>query len=69
MHRQHLIGIAMPDGHVRITKADGYTLAGGTEQQHEEMQEKAAKISEELDKAGPIQDPRQLKDIIERVNK
>jgi hypothetical protein len=48
-----LYGVGMDtDGHKRVTKGEGFELMGGTEETHDQMTEKAIKISEKLKKKG-----------------
>jgi hypothetical protein len=42
------LGLDNEDGHVRYTKGPNFRLFGGSEETHEEMQEKAVKFNEEL---------------------
>jgi hypothetical protein len=42
------LGLDNEDGHVRYTKGPNFHLFGGSEDTHEEMQEKAVKFNEEL---------------------
>ena len=44
------LGFDSKDGHLRITKGDNFRLFGGSEDTHEQMQEKAIKFNEQLDK-------------------
>ena len=44
------LGFDCKDGHVRITKGENFRLFGGSEETHEELQEKAIKFNEQLDK-------------------
>ena len=46
------MGLDCKDGHVRVTKGKNFALLGGSEETHEEMQEKAIKFNEHLDKRG-----------------
>jgi len=41
-------GLDNPDGHKRVTRGENFLLLGGSQQTHEEMQEKAIKLNEEL---------------------
>jgi hypothetical protein len=51
--KAHLLGLGLDsDGHKRITKADNFTLVGGTQETHEVMTEKAIKINEKLKARG-----------------
>ena len=44
------MGFDNKDGHVRVTKGKNFALLGGSDQTHNEMQEKAIKLNERLDK-------------------
>jgi hypothetical protein len=44
------MGLDNKDGHVRVTKGKNFALLGGSEETHGEMQEKAIKLNEHLDK-------------------
>ena len=44
------MGFDNKDGHVRVTKGKNFALLGGSEETHVEMQEKAIKLNERLDK-------------------
>ncbi len=44
------MGFDNKDGHVRVTKGKNFALLGGSEETHVEMQEKAIKLNEQLDK-------------------
>ncbi len=44
------MGFDNKDGHVRVTKGKNFALLGGSEETHVEMQEKAIKFNEHLDK-------------------
>jgi len=44
------MGFDNKDGHVRVTKGKNFALLGGSDQTHGEMQEKAIKLNERLDK-------------------
>jgi len=46
------LGLDNKDGHVRYTHGENFHLFGGSQETHEEMQEKAIKINEHLDKRG-----------------
>jgi hypothetical protein len=48
-----ILGVGLDtDGHKRLTTGPNFVLAGGTEQTHEEMTEKAIKINEKLKARG-----------------
>ena len=42
------VGFDGQDGHTRITRGDNFWLTGGSQDTHEEMQEKAVKFNEKL---------------------
>ena len=42
------LGLDGDDGHVRMTKGENFRLFGGSEDTHEEMQEKVIHFNEEL---------------------
>jgi hypothetical protein len=44
------MGLDNKDGHIRVTKGKNFALLGGSEETHGEMQEKAIKLNEHLDK-------------------
>ena len=47
--RAVMLGLGLDsDGHKRVTKGPNFLLAGGTEETHELMAEKAIKINEKL---------------------
>lgn len=50
----HLLGLGLDheDGHKRITRADDFTLVGGSAETHERMTETAMKTMEELKSRG-----------------
>lgn len=52
--RGHLLGVGLDDsdGHVRITRGDNFSLMGGSQETHEQMQETAIKFNEQLQKRG-----------------
>ena len=48
-----LLGVGLDsDGHKRLTTGPNFVLAGGTEETHEDMTEKAIKINEKLKARG-----------------
>lgn len=48
-----LLGVGLDnDGHKRVTTGPNFALIGGSKDTHEEMTEKAVKISEKLAKKG-----------------
>jgi len=46
------LGLDGKDGHLRLTKGPNFRLIGGSQETHENMQEKALKFNEELDRRG-----------------
>ena len=58
MNRQNdrtsiMVGLGLDsDGHKRVTTGENFVLAGGTQETHEVMTEKAIKINEKLRKSG-----------------
>ncbi|MDD5173545.1 MAG: hypothetical protein WC419_01985 [Candidatus Omnitrophota bacterium] len=52
LSRKILLGMGLDnkDGHIRVTKGKNFALLGGSEETHGEMQEKAIKLNEHLDK-------------------
>ena len=50
------LGFDATDEHKRLTRGKNFILAGGSEDTHECMQEKAIKFNEELDKRGKSMD-------------
>lgn len=64
----HLIGLALPDGHIRVTQGEGLTLQGGTESVHERMQEHAIKLTEKLKSRGKTIQSASPKEVIETLH-
>lgn len=65
----HVLGIGLDndDGHKRITRADQFSVLGGSEHTHQQMTETLLKTCESLDRKGKrIADaePRELADLI-----
>ena len=50
----HLVGIGLDnqDGHKRLTQAEQFTVAGGSEETHDKITETLVKTFEDLDKKG-----------------
>ena len=46
------VGLDGGDGHVRVTKADNFHLVGGSQDTHEQMQDKAIRFNEKLGQRG-----------------
>lgn len=61
------VGLDNEDGHTRLTRAENFTLYGGSEETHGKMQETAIKVNEQLTKRGKrLEDcsPREVADMI-----
>tara|TARA_B100000989_G_C19440138_1_gene426921 strand:+ start:199 stop:465 length:267 start_codon:yes stop_codon:yes gene_type:complete len=61
------LGLDHKDGHKRITKAEQFVIAGGSQDTHERMTETVIKTFETLDRKGKKLvevEPKELKDII-----
>lgn len=46
------VGLDNEDGHTRLTRAENFTLYGGSEETHGRMQETAVKVNEQLARRG-----------------
>jgi hypothetical protein len=46
------LGLDNQDGHVRVTRSEDFCLLGGSRETHEQMQEKAVRFVEAVDKRG-----------------
>lgn len=69
--KAHLLGIGLDndDGHKRITRAEDFSLVGGSAETHEKMTETAIKTFEELKQRGKTiheVEPKELAEIIDR---
>lgn len=53
-HPAHLLGVGLDntDGHKRITKAERFSIVGGSQETHERMTETVVKTFETLDRRG-----------------
>ena len=68
---QHLIGLGLDgtDGHKRVTRGDGFTLAGGSEITHEKMTEVVIRTTEDLARKGRSlheADVREVEDLLKK---
>ena len=68
----HLLGIGLDndDGHKRITRAERFSIVGGSEETHDQMTETVIKTFETLDRKGKTLDKlkaEELKDIIKHL--
>lgn len=68
--KSHLVGIGLDsDGEKRITKAENFSIVGGTEETHDKMTETVIKTFEDLKRKGKTLDetnPEELSDIIRK---
>ncbi len=69
--RRHLLGLGLDgkDGHKRLTRGEGFTLAGGSEETHERMTEAVIRASEDLARKGRNlgdADPREVADLLRK---
>jgi hypothetical protein len=69
-----LLGLAFDaeDGHTRLTRGENFTLAGGSQETHSQMQETAIKLNEQLDRRGQrLEDVSlgQLRDMLEAIHR
>jgi len=69
--RSHLLGLGLDgtDGHRRITKAERFSIVGGSAETHERMTETVVKTFEVLDRKGKDLDrvdPRELAELLHR---
>jgi len=67
----HLLGVGLDnkDGHKRITRAEQFSVVGGSEETHGQMTETLLKTMEDLNRKGkPLSEtePDELRDLIEK---
>ena len=67
----HILGIGLDngDGHTRLTRAEQFTVAGGSEETHERITETLIKTCEVLDRRGRTlsdADAREIAELIDR---
>lgn len=68
---KHLLGVGLDndDGHKRITRAEKFSIVGGSSETHERMTETVVKTVEDLKKKGKDIDdtePRELADLLHK---
>ena len=69
--QSHLLGLGLDcdDGHVRITKAEEFSILGGSEETHDNMTETVCKTFENLQqrkkRLGDVE-PQELADLLEK---
>lgn len=67
----HLLGIALDneDGHKRITKAEKFSIVGGSEETHERVTETFIKTFDDLKKRGKELEEAEPKEIVDLIHK
>ena len=67
----HILGIGLDntDGHVRLTSAEQFTVAGGSEETHERMTETFIKTNEDLERRGKTLNEADTQEIAELIDK
>jgi hypothetical protein len=67
----HLLGVGLDnaDGHKRITRADQFTLVGGSEETHGRMTETVIKTFETLKRRGKVLQAVEPKELAEIIHK
>ena len=65
------VGLDGDDGHRRVTRGRDFVLVGGSKDTHEELQERAIKLNEELDRRGirlaDVSSREEMRDVAERA--
>ena len=69
--KRHLLGLGLDgnDGHKRLTRGEGFTLAGGSESTHERMTGVVMRTTEDLARKGRSladADPREVADLLRK---
>ena len=59
------IGLDNDDGHVRLTSGEGFHVVGGSDETHQQMQEKCIRFNEKLAARGKRMDDLSGKELIE----
>jgi len=67
--KSHLLGVGLDneDGHKRITRAEDFSIVGGSEETHDRLTETAMKTVEELSRKGKsihTADHEEIRDIV-----
>lgn len=67
----HLLGVGLDneDGHKRLTRAEQFSIVGGSEETHQRMTETLLKTTEDLKSKGkPLAEaePRELADLLQK---
>ena len=68
-NRSHLVGVGFDhqDGHKRITRAEDFSIVGGSEETHDRLTETALKTVEDLSRKGKTlhdADHEEIRDIV-----
>ena len=68
---KHLLGVGLDnkDGHKRITRADKFSIVGGSQETHERMTETVVKTFEDLDRKGKSLETAESREIAELLHK
>jgi hypothetical protein len=67
----HLVGVGLDstDGHKRITRAERFSIVGGSNETHERMTETVIKTFETLDRRGKVLDNVEKQELAEIIHK
>ena len=67
----HILGIGLDnqDGHTRLTQAEQFTVAGGSEETHERLTETFIKTCENLERRGKTINDADVSEIAELIDK
>lgn len=68
---KHLLGVGLDndDGHKRITRAEKFSIVGGSSETHERMTETVVKTVEDLKKKGKEIDDTEPKELADLLHK
>ncbi len=71
MARSHLLGLGLDntDGHKRVTRADSFSVVGGSSETHERMTETLVKTTEELKRKGRSLDDASREEVADLLRK
>lgn len=69
--RAHLLGVGLDneDGHKRITKAEQFSIVGGSKETHDRMTETVVKTFEDIKKAGKTLETVETQRLAELIDK
>ncbi|MBD5778172.1 hypothetical protein IEN85_01510 [Pelagicoccus sp. NFK12] len=69
--QSHLLGIGLDnqDGHKRITRAEKFSIVGGSQETHERMTETVVKTFEDMKRAGKHLETIEKKHLAELIEK